>query len=515
MKTVNKILIAAILTIFTTSLVFAGGSGDLKLGYTYLSDKGNLAMSQPTFNDYKGIGLSLENFRYQCSKGTIFRADLKNITLDNRNLNLGIEKAGLWGLNANLNKYRRIYDFEGKDATKRDQFGSDLWVNLNKRLRIFGGFSSIGLKGKIDDSFNLGADAPRQMEYSQKNYNVGARINCNGGMFQAEYLKINYKDKKISDRDQDRQNVRLNALMPVLKNNRLIASGGFQSFETKYTASGFKIKSNTVWGGGLLNLPHHFSVNYNFIFNRAGSDSDMVKTDNIANTVYLNHVWPNLAGLTVGYQNDIRDDFDKQLKSNSYYFSGWVTKNRCELRADYGSRAEDVKKGTRLVGNEDRTRFKVQTKYRYTDATWLGLSYEGKQRKNDDIGSKADFNRFGAQCAVKFGDLFNLNGGYFYATGKYKNIESEFKFTDHELFGDITLKEFCRLTPGFGALYYRSKRDLDIEHFNLRFSGTYRLVSDFELEAIYNVYNFDDFLVSDRYYTSNIVEINLIKGFSF
>ena len=40
-------------------------------------------------------------------------------------------------------------------------------------------------------------------------------------------------------------------------------------------------------------------------------------------------------------------------------------------------------------------------------------------------------------------------------------------------------------------------------------------MADHHLEVRYNVFNYDDYLLFDHYYTANIVEVNLIKDFLF
>jgi len=78
-----------------------------------------------------------------------------------------------------------------------------------------------------------------------------------------------------------------------------------------------------------------------------------------------------------------------------------------------------------------------------------------------------------------------------------------------------TTFEYISFTPGLGVTYYRSQRDLDVESFILRFKLAYGFYSGYRIEIKYDVHNFDDFLFLDRYYTANIVEINLIKNISF
>jgi len=518
MRPAQKIVLQIFLLLFAVTIVRAGdGGGEMKIGYIVLDEEGNRSANFSTYNQYEGVGVSLENFRYNFDSGVRVKADLKNVSLKNRNLSLGLDKPGTFGLRVRNSQYRRIYNFDGDSNTRRDQIGGTLWFQPHRTLRLFGGGSYIGTSGSMTDLFNTGlVVSPEKVDYNQTSYKAGIRFNYEGRMFQAEYRSIDYNDKENSDRDQRRFHIRLNALTPVPQYEWVILSGGFRHFETEYDATKFRISSNTAWAGGLVNLPENFSVKYSFIFDRTSSDSDFVATDNLTHTLYLSHLWPRLAEVTVGYQNHINDDFEDEVSGNSFYVGGWLKPAaRFEFRGEFGISAEEVTEGSRLLGDEDRTRFRLSAKYRNPDYGALRLKLEGKHRKNDQLGTEADFIRMGTDVDLSPCPYSQFSGGYSYSTGDYQNVEEEFEFTDHVLHGEVNSREYKGLTAGFGGLYYRSKRDLDVESFSLRFTGSYRLMQVYRIEAIYNVHNFDDFLVRDQYYTANIVEINLSKEFSF
>ena len=514
----HKIIVVFIFLLCLSGMAGAvNNGGEVKLGYVFIDEEGNQSVNQPTFNYYPGFLLSLEKFHYNFTNGMRVRADLKNLTLNNRNLSLGLGKAGLFGIDISNNQYRRVYDFDGNSFTRRRQTGGSLWFFPHRYLKLFGGGSFSNLAGSITDLFNPdGPGAVKNMDYGLKTYHAGMRFNFRGKMLQAEYRTSEYTDNKNADRGQKRSNIKLDALLPVPKYEWIVLTGGFRHFETKYSTTEFKISSNRAWGGATAALSRNFSANYNLIFDRTGSDSDIIATDNLAHTIYLTGISPGHAGLTVGYQNDINDDFADEVRANSYYASGWFTPNsHFEFRGEFGTRAEKVEDGWRLVGNEDRNRLKISGKYFYAAHGSLSLKYENKQRDNDQLGTSADFNRFAADATLKLTKYGEFSGGYSYSTGDYKDLEQEFEFNDHVLYGDITLREYHRLRAGFGATYYRSKRDIDVESFMLHFMASLRFAENHHLEVVYNVHNFDDFLVTDRYYTANIVEINLIKELSF
>jgi len=505
-----------LLLLLPGSIFARNGSGDLKIGYIYLDEDGNRSINQSSFNYYDGLNISLDKFRYRLDNGIQFKADLKNISLKNRNFSFGILKSGLFGADFNTNQFRRIYDFEGDKYTHRNLTSSGLWFYPQKYVKMYASGTFNSISGSAIDMFSTSfVSLPRDMDYKQQKYTIGTRFNYQGRMFQAEYNAISYKDKNDESKDQSRRNVRLNAALPVPKYEWLQLSGGYQQFKTEYCDTKFELKSTTVRGGALASLPNYFSIKYDIFLNRAGSDSDFVETDNLAQAVYLSYNRPKLIGITLGYQNDINDDFEDSFKANSYYFSGLLYPNsRSEIRGELGIRAEEVDQGSRLIGNEDRNKYKISGKYKLSGGNSIGAKYEARKRKNEQIGSEAEFTRIAVETNISSSKYAQIAAAYSYTIGEYENTEQKFEFVDHQVNLDINSAEFKNLTGGFGLTYYRSQRDLDIESIGLRFRGGYKLAGDYRIEALYNVYNFDDLLALNRYYTENMVEFNIIKNFS-
>jgi hypothetical protein len=517
MRFVNALLIIAMIWLPIMASAMAAGKGDIKLGYIVLDETGNLSVDRATFNDYEGASLSLENFRYDFKNGMLLRASLRNMTMNNRNLTADIGKAGLFSLKLSHNQFRRIYDFHGGSTTRRHNEGASLSFHPIRYVEIFGGGNMMGRTGSTTDLFSPSPFGDKvDVDYKQHFYNGGARITYRGMMLTGEFRANQFRDNRDMNRDQDRVEGRVSASIPIPRYEWIVLQGGFRNFETKYKKSDFTISSNRGWGAAALALPRNFSLKYYIMLDRTSSDSDYTATDNLVHAFYAGFTNLRYGGVTVGYQYDVNDQYLEQTKANSFYGSGWFKPvPQAELRAEYGNRAEDVKEGVRLIGNEDFNRFRVSGKYRHTDIGSIAIKYEGKVRKNDDIGSKVTLNRATIDCGVTFKKYAMLTAGYSYGKGDYENATQQFKFADHLLYGDVTSMEYHHLTASAGATYYRSKRDLNVESFNIRCSATLRFYNDLRLEAIYNVHNFDDFLVRDEYYTANIVEINLIKGLSF
>lgn len=515
MKKFNIAIIVLSLVLMVTGAVRAGdGGGDIKLGYTFNEDEGNRSVNQATFDYYEGAGLSFENFKYRFNNGIYINADLKRITLNNRDLQFGVTRPGLFGVRINNNQYRRIYSFDGDNYTRRHQTGGSLWIRPHRYVKLFGGASFYGKSGQTVEWYDfLDAGMPQTVDYKQSLIRGGAQINHQGGMIRAEFAATDFTYTDVSG-DQSRTKMRFIGISPLLM-DRLVLQSGFQRFVTKYDESNFEISANTFWGGATVQLPHNFGISYNFIFDRASSDSDLVATDNIVHSFYATYTRPRLASVTVGYQNGIKDDFYDAVKSDAFYFSGWYKPMpKLKFKVHHGMRTEKLDEGARLVGDEDRIRFKISGKYSCPDCGSMEIKYQIRNRNNDELGSEVDFSRFSAEGVLTKLDYGDIAAGYSYSLGEYENPEQEYEFSDHLVHGDITFKEYRDFVFGFGAVYYRSKGDNDVESFTLNFKGSYNIQKGFAIEAKYNVHNFDDFLVKDRYYTANIVEINLIKSIS-
>jgi hypothetical protein len=516
MKLMNKIALTGFLLIFV-SITLAGGTGDFRLGYTYLDEDGNQSVNQSSFNYYDGVGVSFENFYYRFDNGIKMSSDLSNINLDNRNLFFEITKPGLFGAKVRSNQFRRVYSFDGSDRTKRNLTSAGVWVNPQRYVKLFVDGSFNNLSGTSTDLF--GSDfvtIPERVDYNRNKFNFGGVFNYQGRMFHAEYGTSKFNDEIDGARDQSRENIILRALAPVPRFEWLVLTGIYHRFETKYDDSGFKIKSTTAKGSAFADLPDNFALTYYVIFNRAGSDSDFVETDNLAHAVYLMYDKPQRFGATLGYQNDVKDDYEDEVIGNSFYLAGWyMPATNFELKGEYGYRAEDVDEGSRLVGDENRNRFKLYGKYKANGKGSIKVGTSAKMRRNDQLDSKVDYTNVYAEGILTSMKYANVSAGYSYVIGKYENAQQTFEFDSHQVHGEIQTRQYKHFTGEFGMIYYRSQRDLDVESFNLRFKLGYQFPGGSRFEAAYNVFNFDDLMFLDRYYTENIVEINIIKTFKF
>lgn len=510
---------AILIGLYSATVIEASDyTGRVSLGYVWMDEEGNRATNQPTFNTYEGVAFSLRQFRLNMSNGTYLFGDLKNVTLNNRNIRAGISRPGKYFLSLDSRQYRRVYSADGSDFTQRAMTGGDAWVQPHKNLRLFGGYDRQHKRGTFVGLFDdIAGVTPRsQVDYTSQYYNAGVVIRDRQRSLQLEYKGSTFADDlKLTD-DFKTVRYRVSGRAPVPNYSRLRVNGGFERYERRRETAGDSLYTSLGWGGLRINLPEGLSARYSFIWDRSRSTAEPVATDNIVNSISAEKIFQHSGGLSAGYRRTIKDDVFHEMNGNGFFAAGWVRPTpKIHIRADVGTSKLEDKNATTLAGDEDLTRFRISGTYREAIGK-LRLKYENRSRKRDDIGSTIDFRKVGAALTLKKEKYGRLTVSYNYIQGDYREATGGFEFTDHLLDGLLESAKFYNAQALFGGSYLRSQKDLDLERFTVKAGGRYSFAKRYTLEVIYTAHNFDDLLDANspglytQFYTANIVEVNLI-----
>ena len=473
-------------------------------------------MTQSTYNLYEGVALSLEKFSYRFDDGTRVFGNFRNMTLNNRNLVLGVTKSGLYGLSMRNNQYRRTYSSHGGEFTRRHMTNGQFWVQPHRQLKLFGGYGQTGKKGQMIDLFEpAGVAALAMVDYTQKYFNAGARFKHNRSVAEVEYRGSDYSDDTNEANDRSSKRFRVTAASPVPNYENFLINGGFQRFESEIPNQAETLTANTAWGGLKFFCGEGYSLRYSFIFDRSRRTGDLSATDNISHAVYGGKLWRRHGGFSVGYRYKINDDVRDEVTTNGYIFSGWVNViPEVTLKAGFGSENKEVQQGRTLTGDEDFTRQWASVKYKFTPG-FVRVKLANKKTENDDIGSSAEFTRFATDLSFFSEDYGQLQTSYAYLDGDFENSAGAFSFREHIVTGDLLSTAYHNLQAGFGGTYMRSKRDLNVESFRVRLTGIYSFMQDYKVEVVYSAFNFDDLAdpspIYSRYYTANVVEVTIAR----
>ncbi|PWB71129.1 hypothetical protein C3F09_08230 [candidate division GN15 bacterium] len=506
--------------LFLAGAAFAAdGSGSVRVGYTIVDDTGSLGVNQETYNTYEGAGISVENFRYLFSNGMTFGADLRNVSLNNRNMRAILGKPGQFSVAFNNSQYRRVYTFDGSQFTRRRQTGVQAMYQPGRYFKFFGGFNLNDKSGATASILDHSLDTIiASTDYRQTSFNLGGQVGDRYGVVRIDYRHTRFDDRLTTnyDRRTDRFSASVSSSVPRFK--RLFVAGGFTYRKDSAQVWQSSLRTNELWGAFKAYFSGGFLAEYRVIYDMTKHVGYRLETDNIAHTLSLGKNWGRIGGIQAGYERRIVDDFIDKTSSNGFIGNAWYRPTQhWSFSARTSLRDKSVDEGMTLTGDESVERYRVVATY--TDTAWgfVTARFQANNRTSDDLDSKIQYRSLAPAVGIKTGKFGRFEGSYSYSTGKFWNRSQNigYEFLDHLLSGTFYLPTWRNLTADVGATYYRSKRGQDLEKSHLNFGARYTIQKEYHLEVRYNVFNYDNFLLNNSYYTGNIVEINFIKDFTF
>ncbi len=549
MKRYTLILLVAFALILCGMTTTASeGSGSIKIGYTSVDEEGNLSVDQTSYNIYEGIGLSLTDWNYAFDNGVGLNANFQNLTLNNRVLDMQLGKPGLFRFNASNNQYRRFYNLDGSAFTRRNLTDLRFSFNASKQFELFGGYNMIDRHGVDELLPQTTYDAEvidtiaRQIDYKQTRFTGGIKYDNKKTMVRGFYRGTTFDD--ATDLDNDRTGNELNVVASTIVPNYdwIVLSGGYIKRTSELDNLVAKLVTHQGWGTAKFNLKNQWLAEYRLTYGWAERTSEEDRTvDNMYQLFALGKNFQKVGGIRAGYEMRTQDDFIQKVTSTGFLFEGWLKPtDKLSFNGMFTTRSEENDEGRRMLGDLDVTRHSFTAAY--TDPAWgrFRVKWQMRTRENDplftegltggiglttveasEVNTKVEYSSLTPELTLRRADLGTLTCSYSLLTGNLENVQdsANYTFRDHVISGTVTPRAFGGLVVDFSATYFRSKRDNDIEKFNIGFGGTYTFIKNHHLEVRYNAINFDDYRTLGgeytQYYTGNIMSVNLIKDLSF
>ncbi len=490
-------------------------TGRVKIGWNLVDREGNRSVDQGTFNLYQGGALDLENFRYRFDNGISLRGNLRSILLPNRNLTITADKRGVGGVTVHHDGYRRSYNFDGDIETKRFRTNARAWVDVTDRIRVTAGG---GVTSKSGESLELtepvGGNPLALTDFQHTFYQAGVTYRNGRRIVRATYHGSNFANDIDSRNDRNTMQIRVTGSDPMPGFERLVFNAGYQYYQAKLTERGdTTLDANTLWGGARLFWPGGWTFEYSIFFDRAERESDVVATDQITQAFTAAKTFGAFAGLSAGYRFGANDDLFTENSDEGFNVAGWVKPIRnLTLRAGYGIDNRDLESGVRALGKRESSRGYAIARYR-TPFGWVRAAARNRTVDYDDIGSSTEYMSGAFDAGLNLFRYGQFRAAYSYRNGEFENAEGMFEFSEHLVSGEVETATYWRTNLGFGGSYLRSRQDIDIERFSVRFFGRYALDNGIGLEAEYRAVNFDDFnditIPYTQYLTENIVRVVL------
>lgn len=491
------------------------GKGRVKLGYVLVEDEGDRSLYQETYNLYEGGVVSIEDAWYTLDNGLRFRANLENISLENRNLTFSLDKSKRFSASLYDNKYRRVYESTGGLATKREALGGRFSVSPVREVKLYADFDLTDKDGMTYTAYESLVDpVAAATDYRHASFAVGAEGYHFGGSILVEYRALEFKDRARDQNDRSADQIRLSGTIPIPTYERVVVSGGYTYRQDEIEGTTVKLRTDMGWGATKVYLPRDFLFDYRVVYAFTKHKGSGLGTENVFNTVALTRTWSRRGGARIGYDNRWTSDRIDRRSSDGVLFNAWYNhQGRVFLRAVGGVRSDDDEKCATLIGDQNYVRYQATAKYTGEKLGDFAVQYQARDRKREELGTSVSYDAFSAEYGVAKEKYGRATLSYTYYLGKFGNLDGSFGFSDHVVTARFFPATVGNVTLSFGGVYFASERDIDIEKFGVDVAVAYALPKAFGVEAKYTRYDYQDFQVTGGEYASDVVEAYVVRDF--
>ncbi|HET6347667.1 MAG TPA: hypothetical protein VFH88_01155 [Candidatus Krumholzibacteria bacterium] len=500
--------------------------GKLRMGGIFKDESGDRTTMQETFNVYDGFSLSSIYLNAYRDPKTHLLLDLSDINLGDRRGNLEYRQSGLLRFRSRYDESRYVFDPAGNvDATRRDWWSS-LMVTPSKSLWISGDY---GLQTRRGDRLGytgdpvgwLGTEYDNNLHRWQLRAQAQQPSNGIGGSVTYDGVK----QTDAIDPQRERTGYVVSGIVHVpgyiFKRLTHVARASIGRSELPNVNNlGYDLK--TIQYTGIVDATRWARLRYQFYSSRIDDEATKLRTDNIMHDVDAT-VRCRYASLTGGYGWEALDD-DRSITTANTWRGNVVLhdpKRLVTVRAAYSMRDKDDNESLTLLKDTSYERQEASLEARPMKDLTVGGRVADRTRKMPDIGSRAEglvATGYATWQGAPTGDekLITSDVGvdYSFTDDDYTNIWGEEHVVTHAVTGHVGVVLDQNIDLKAAVTFLKMKEDLDIEKSILSFAAGYRFDRGFLADVQYNVYNFDDYLVASRYYTANVVWVNVGYEFS-
>jgi len=501
---------AAVLLLAGSTSWAATLDGTVKLGGIFVDEEGDRSAVQETYDIYDGFSVSQIRLFGTTDSRSSFMLDLRDINLDSRMGHLTYRMPGVFRLTAGYDQSRYVFDpGRGVTSDRKDwkvgaQWTAAPWLVLN---------GSAGYLTREGDrlAFPAGTMGTLGDAYDHSllttTWSADVQSGRRGGGLSLQ--TSNFSDDLNSSADRTGQVVsgRLYAPMPFYEkwNNLFRASYGTRKLDEgdlEYTLSGFQYT-------GILQPVSDYELRYTFDASRVKDDALDLQTDRIQNDVDV--FWFHKYGrLNAGYGYETNDD-DRTLTSFQSWRAGAIVRPdpRVTARVDYAGRVKKDEEELTLLKDSEASKVRAKLDLRPREGVTVGGDFTRRERDLNDIGVSVEGTVTGAFLRYELPRWGSVSADYSHSDDDYDDLLAPFHSISDIVTARVETGYVKNLTLASGVSYLDIGGDLDIEKSIVFVEGEYRFADRYHLGVKYNVYNYDDYVLLDRYYTANVVRVDL------
>jgi hypothetical protein len=522
---------ALVISILLTSLAAGAAlaqsesewTGRVRAGGIYLDETGDATTMPETFNIYDGFTLSSIYLKGHAGPRNTLLLDLSDINQDGRRGTLDFRQTGILHIRSRYDQSRWVYDPAGQVDAERHNWFSSVSVTPSKHLTVGGQYnlqtregSRIGLTGGPVGWLGSAYDSKLHRYRLEARAQTGEGI---GGT--AAYDGVMQRDALDSRRERDGYVV--SALMSVsgVMTDRLSHAlrGAVGRNEIRDSGVGFDLKS--VQYTGVYRATRALRFKYRFDGNRVDDEATSLRTDNYEHDID-GIVGYRFAQLSLGYGWEALDD-DRYVTTTNHLraaLSMRHPRNRVSGRIAFAGADKDDKYDTTLMKDSEYARVDVRVDANPMTPLTVGARFADRTRDWNELGTSADGTMVSGYAAWQQlpGDgmiaLTSAGVDYTWSDDQYDNPWADQHIVTHVITGRVGVTLFEDLDLKGSLTWLSANEDLDIDKSILSFGAGYRFPRGFLADVQYNVYNYDDYLLTSRLYTANVVWFNVGYEFS-
>jgi hypothetical protein len=510
MKTISTAWVTLVVALAASSSWAGSLDGTVKMGGVIFNESGDRSAVQETYDVYDGFSLTQIRLNGKMNSGQSVMLDLREMNLDSRQGDLVYRVPGMFKLTAGYDQSRYTFDPARSVNSDRKDFKLGAMLTPSRWVSVSGSFGYLTRDGDrlaypLGTQSVLGSSYDNSLKTGQ--LTVEAHKDRRGGAL--SYFLSDFSDKQNSDADRTGQVFAARAYAPTPFYDRwthlLRGSYGLRKLsngDLEYKLSRFQYTS-------VVQPVTEFQFKYNFDASRVDDQATDLKTDRFQNNVDASYFY-KYGRFTAGYGFEMNDD-DRTLTryhswraGTAFHYRKYVT-----AKADYAGRVKDDQEDLTLLKDLEAYQFRGKLEVRPIDRLALGGGYAKRQRKFTDIDVRTDGKVWSGYGRYEYAGWGNVSGDYEYSLDEYTDLLAGFDADASIVTGRAEFTRIPNLRVAGGVTYLDIGKDLDIEKSMVFAEGSYRLFKDYQVEVKYNVYNYDDYILLDRYYTANVWRINV------
>jgi len=482
--------------------------GSVKLGGLIMNQTGDRSAVQETYDLYDGFSISELRLSGMIDERRYVRLDLREVNLDSRRGDFLYRVPGTLQLSAGFDQSRRIFSPDGGVDARRREWRTGAQLTPARWLTLSGTFQQQGRDGDrlsypAGTASVLGTRYDNTLNSGELTAEV-RRGRRGGGI---TYRASGYTDRLDRAADRSGQVVSARLYMPCVLYDRwthfLRAAYGTRRLsdrDLEYTLANFQYT-------GVIQPVEAFRFRYRFDANRIDDHATRLQTDRFQNDfdVTYSHRYGQLDG---GYGYETNDD-DRTLTSYHNWRAGATLRPDKAVTAkfEYAGRVKKDQEELTLLKDIEASRIRAQLQVRPHGGIVLGGGYTRRERELPDLQVSADGDAANGYARCTYQGWGAVSADYRYTADDYQDLAGGFHTRTHLVTARVECDRIPRLRLAGGVTYMDVGEDLDIEKSLVFVEGAYTMPEGYHLEVRYNAYNYDDYVLLDRYYTANALRI--------